>query len=567
MPFINGVYIVTPGTIVSVNDSNFQAPASVGGIGALFIGPATDGKPNTALTISSPQDAVNQLKGGDLLQACLLAFNPSKQLRGVTSLTVIRPELATQATGAIGTVINLTSTSYGTLANLSKWMVAAGTTSGSKVSLASDFVGAGGQTYPIVSQDNISLLPLSIYYPGTGTTPTYTVSDTSLVLTATTSETGGTINFTSTMTVQQLVNLINAFPGWIATVLDPNPSDLVEGLFDYVATATTVGITSITAVKPTANVTAVVRWINSTGAYFTAVRQANPVSVPTASTWTYAAGAVTPAAANSDWQNAYTTAQGVTGIGIVCPVIGSASMWAMNDAHCAYMASLNQIRKGYVGDILAQPQATEQTDVLALNSQYTSLIWPGSKGYDYNGNFTTFAPYLIACQIAGMRAGNPPPAALTNASIISYGLETALGPSLVAQANANGIACLRVNQQGDIVLSWDRTTWMQTTAYDKVENLTGFAEAQIVADLDAVLKKYVGKPVTPQLMGHVQGDIYRQLTTEYQNGLLAVPPTLSNIQVTASGQVVSISVADCEIIVPGNYVTLTLNAVAFSGTV
>lgn len=562
MPFVNGQYMVTPGSAVILNDNNLLAPPSTPGLGLLLIGPATDGQPNTPITISSPQEAINKLKGGDLLQACLLAFNPSREVQGVNSLTVIRPEQATPATSTIGTVINLTTTSYGVQANLAKWMVQAGTTSGYKVSLGFDFVGPGGQTYPTVTQDNVGLNVLSIYYTGTGTTPTVTVTDSSLTLTVT-SGTGGTINFTNTMTVQQLVNQINAISGWMATVLDPNANDLVQALFDNVSSKA-VGTTAATATVLTANVTAVVRWINSTGSYFTATRQANAATVPTFSGWTYATGGTTPTASNSDWQNAYTTAQGVTGIAIVCPVNSSSSIWAMNDAHCAYMTGLGQWRRGYVGDALGQTLTTEITNAAVLNSQYTSVVWPGSKGVDYNGNNTTFAPYLVACQIAGARAGNPPPGKITNTSIISQGLETALTPAQVAQANAAGIACLRTTQQGTVVLSWDRTTWIQDTKYDKVENLTGLAAGMIVQTQNAVLRKYVGRPVTPQLLGHIQGDLLADLTNWYQAGLLAVAPKLADINVTANGQVITAS-ASVAIIVPGNYIVLTLNAYAYSG--
>lgn len=559
--------MTTPGAQITINDSNYQAPPNATGLGLLLIGPATDGQPNTPLTISSPQNAINQLKGGDLCQGCLNAFNPSDELKGVSSLTVIRTDPATQATSAIGTVIGLVTTGYGTQANLSKQMVQAGSVSGYKVSLASDFVGPGGQTYPTVPLDNIGLSGISIYYSGAGTTPKYTVSDSALVLTATGSETGGTIAFTSTMTVQQLVNLINGFPGWSATVLDPNSSNLVTAYFDNVSTATVVGTTSPTAVTLTANAFAVVAWINSTGPYFTAVRNANPVTIPTSSSWTYATGGTTPTATNSNWSAAYTTAQSLTGIAVVTPVIGSAAIWAMNDAHCAYMTSLNQKRVGYLGDILAQSQAAEQANVLALNSCYTSLVWPEQKKYDMNGNFVLMAPYLMACAIAGVRAGNPPPAALTGASIVSSGMGVVLTPAQVAAANAAGICCFMQDTTGAVVISWDRTTWLQGTQYDKVENMSAVAEAIIISDLLPICQSYVGPPPTLQRCGHLQGNLFSQLTNEYQNGLLAAPPIMNNISVTVAGQVYSVSVADCEIIVPGNYVGLTLNATAFSGSV
>ncbi len=568
MPYVNGQYMVTPQAAVTVNDSALLAPASAPGYGLLLIGPATDGEPQTALTLSSPSQAVNVLKGGDLLQAALNAFNPSDEVTGPGSIIVIRPEQATQGTATIdnatgGTAaVDLTTTSYGAEADLTKILITAGTP-GYNVTMGTDFTGPGGQTYTSAANQDIALSVLSIYYTGTGTTPTYTVTDSELALTATTSDIGGTISFTSTMTVQQLVNQINALAGWNATVLDPNAGDLVTALFDNVSTSTAVGLTSATAVTLYANVTAVVRWINAAGVFWTAVRQANAASLITSSTYVYAAGGTTPAPVNGDWQNAYTLAESVPNINIVSPVIGSASIWAMNDAHCQYMASIGQARRGYVGDILGQPLATEITDTQALNSGRTSLVWPGSKGTDYNGNQKTFAPYIAACQVAGMRAGTPVPGKITATSLVSRGLETSLSPAQVAQANAAGIACLRTSASGTVELSWDRTTWLQNSAYDKVENLTGMALDIVTTALNALLKTFVGQPVTLSLLGHIKGEMLAELNNYYQQGFLAAAPSASSVTLTANGQIVSGS-ASVQVIVPGNYIVVALNATAFA---
>jgi hypothetical protein len=565
LPFINGQYYITPTAAVILNSSNFGAPSSTSGLGLLLIGPATDGKPNTPITISSPQQALNILKGGDLCQACILAFSPSDQVAGVNSVIVLRPELATQATSTIGSVISLLTTSYGLPANLTKWMVQSGSVSGYKVSLASDFIGPGGANYPPISQDNIALTVLSIYYNGVGTSPKYTVSDTQLVL-SNTGGTGLTVTFTSTMTVQQLVNQINGTPGWVAVVLDPNANDLVTSLFDYVGVATSINVAGTpTPTMLTANVDAVMNWINSTESYFTAVRQANSATVTTSSTWTYATGGTTPTAANADWQACYTTAQALTTIGVVTPVIGSASVWAMNNAHCSYMTGLGIYRIGYVGDISGQSLATEVANAAALNSEYTSMVWPEQYNTDISGTYRVFAPYLIAAQVAGARAGSPPPIALTNAALTSSGMAQILSPAQVAQANAAGIACLKTTPTGTVVLSWDRTTWLQNTSYSMVENLSHLAAGIIIADLQATLDNYKGPAMTPQRLGHLQSDLFSRLTYWYQNNLIAVLPQLSDVQLTCTGQIV-LGSAGAAIIVPTNYLVLTLNAVAFSGS-
>lgn len=568
MPFVNGVFFGAPGAQVSINDQGFQASSSGGGLGAVLIGPAADGQPNTAISIASPASARSVLKGGDLLQGALNAFAGAQKIGGSLTLTVIRPELATQATSTINSAgavaqIPLTTTSYGSIANSSKWMIQAGSTTGYKVSQGSDFVGPGGQLYPTNTVDNVSLVPITIQYTGTGTTPTYTVSDSQLVLLAATSDIGGTITFTSTTTVQQLVNQINQLAGWQAVVTDPNPADLVTALFDNVPSAAAISTSSATNI--TANVTAVVRSLNALNLYFTGSRNAGAVSLATSNVWTYASGGTTPVASNSDWQNAYTTSQAVTGILLIGCVIGSSVIWAMNDANAKYMATIGLGRRGYVGDALAQTEATEQALAAEFNSNRTSIVWPEQAGVDYNGNATTFAPYLEACFVMGERAAYAAQNALTQQPIPSSGMGQTVTPGMVTQGLAAGLAILAPNQQGIVVLQQDRTTWLQDTAYDKVENSTGIVVDIVTQDLQQTIQAIVGKAVTSLSPGLAVSAVYARLEYWYKQKYIVVAPVMSDVSFTASGQTITGS-AGAAFAVPANYVQLQLSATALQAT-
>ena len=577
MPFINGRYFSTPGVQVNVNTSGLLAPPPAPGLGLLLIGPAVDGQPQTPIVLSSPAQAVQTLKGGDLLQAALLAFNPGGGMTGPGQITVIRPEAATVGTSVIksGGAVNqiaLTTTSYGAEANLSKWQVQAGSVSGYLVTLQTDFIGPGGQVYNPQTQDNVGLKALTIYYSGTGTAPTLTITDTSLQVSATTSDTGGTVTFTPTMTVGQLAAAINQFAGWNAVVTDQNPGDLVmPGTTSIPALLDNVSAISVSTVAGTptavnANVAAVVNWINS-GSLFTAVRDANATSLATGVTWTYATGGATPAPVNSDWQNAFTAAQAVTGIFIVCPVIGSSTIWAQADAHCKYMASIGQPRRAYVGDLLGQSQATETTDALALNSARTSLVWSGAKGVNYNGAAVTFAPYLIAAQIAGGRAGAQLTDKMTQQIIGVSGLEVAPNPTQVGSLNSSGVAALMVDPSGDYVLSWDRTTWTGDNNAANVENMTGLSIDVVTVDLNQRLRPYVGKPITAKLLGQAKGAILAGLNYWFQQGVVVTadgaPPQDDAVSLQGSNGAITGS-ASAEFIEPGNFVNVTLYASAGS---
>ena len=582
MPYVNGIYFGAPGTAVVVNDTNFQGAPNVGGLGVLLIGPSVDGQPNVVLgPFASPNAAIAQLKGGDGLQGVLNTFTGAAKVPGgFASISLINVNPLTvgasviKSAGAVAQ-INLQTVQYGLPANSDKWMVQAGSTNGYKISQASDYVGPGGLTFAPDTTDNVGLNVVSIYYNGTGTTPTYTVSDTQLVLTATTSDTGGTITFTTGMTAQQLVNQINTFAGWNAAVLDPNPNDLVfpadvvpgtttksiQCLFDNVPTAAAVSTVSTAPTILTANIAEVVRYFNALNLYFTATRQAGATSLATSSAWTYATGGTQPTATNSDWQNAYTTAQSAIGMMFAQAVSSALSIAQMNDAHCQYMASIGQPRRGYWGDVSGQTLATEITNQQTLNSNRTSLVWPEQQGVDYNGNPTTFPPYLEACSVLGQRAATPPTQALTQQPVASNGMSigVAVTPGMVAQALQNNIAILAPNQHGIIVMQHDMTTWSQNSAYDKVENATGLMVDIITMDLNAALQQFIGK-ITP--LGIAQSKLFSRLNYWYGQGYIVVQPKLTDVQLTQPAADQIGGAVNAAIGVPTNYIGLQLVPVA-----
>ncbi|WP_304459078.1 hypothetical protein [Alicyclobacillus sendaiensis] len=567
MPYINGVYMATPGVSISVNDSNFTAQNAGQGLGVILIGPAVDGQPKTPISIPNAAAALTMLKGGDLLQAVLNVFAGASAIGQVPSQVIVfRPEQATQGTSTIadssGTAqIALTTTLYGQVANQARWQVTAASGGvGYKVSQALDYTGPGGQTYNTIPQDNINLPVLSLYYTGTGTTPTVSVTDSNLTITATSGGTQTTlanITLTSDMTVQALANQLNQVSGLTVAVLDTNPNDTVAAFFDNVSNVAV----STSASSPTvlyANVTAVVRWFNKVNGYFTAVRQAGATSLATSNTWTYATGGATPTASNSDWQACYTLAQSLTGLFLIQPVSPSYTLWAMNDAHCGYMASLGQPRRGYVGDVAGQTITTELQQVQNINSSRTSIVWPEQQEVDYNGQQVTMAPYLVASYVMGMRAAAPPYQALTNQAVPSNGIGQQVSPSMVAQGVQGGLCMIAPNQTGQIVVIRDRTTWLQNTAYDKVENSTGLVVDIITSDLNQTLLSYIGQAMSAATVGSASAKILSRLTYWYNLGYLSTKPSASDISLSGSGDAITGTVTLYPD-VPTNYVVITLN--------
>lgn len=565
MPYVNGVWMDAPGAAVVVNDSNFQSATGGYGLNALAIGPSTDGEPNTPLSYSTPNAALAALKGGDGLQAVLNVFAGAAKVGGtINGVTFINVSPLTQGESQINSSssteqIALTTTSYGAPAQQAKWMVQSAT-NGYTVYQGQDFQGPGGQTYASANQ-TVSLPVISLYYTGAGTSPEVTITDTVFTVKATvggTSTTLANITLNSTVTVQQLVNQLNQVSDLFAVVSDPNPSDPTGALFDNV-TSVAVGTASGSATTFYANVTAVVRYFNSLNLYWTAERQANATSLATSTTWTYSTGATSPAATNSNWQDAYTTAQSITGIGLVGPATSAQTIWSYNDAHCQLMASLYQPRRGYVGDATGQSFATELAYPAQFNSNRTTIVWPEQQGIDYNGNPITMAPYLEAFCLMGERAATAPQDSLTQQPAVSNGIApgVTVNSSMVSQGLTAGLCILAPNQQGTVVIQQDRTTWLQNTAYNMVENSTGICVDIVTADLQAVLTYFIGKPVSAKVVGLATTAVLSRLNYWYQQGLIVSAPQVTDISLQGSGDTITGS-AQAAFAVPTNYVVLQL---------
>jgi len=564
MPYINGQQVILPSVQIAVNDQAFAAGATAPVTGLLLIGPANDGDPNTLQTITSPNQAVQSLNSGDLLQAVLNAFQGSTNAPVVNQLDVIQVNPLTQATSSIpgtgsGPAFDLTTTHYGAPANTAQWQLNAGTLLGYQFQQQMLATQAAGGSYQANTKDNIGINALNLWYSGTGTAPTYTVTDSVFTVTATTTNIGGAVDLSSSLTLTQLAQQISALTDWNATVTAANAQQTTAAYFDNVS-AVTVSTSSTTPTVVSAHGFALAAYFAANPVYFTGTRPADCGLLTTSNTWTVASGATSPTATNTNWQDAYTTAQSAVGIGLVTPISPSVSIWDMNDAHCHYMATLGAGREGYVADAVGATLATEQANAATLNSDRTALVWPGLKGTDYNGNPTTFGGYVSSApQLASMRAASAATRALTGRTVSATGLEQACNSATAAQANASGIIAIYADEitGGAPTISWDRTTWQASGPADKIEMTMMIEKAIIIQDFQAVAAPFIGPVASGGDVGSLASDLYARALYWYTQGLIVVEPSPSDIQLTAANGIISGTIS-IQIGQPTNYIALTL---------
>jgi hypothetical protein len=406
--FFNGRLYVTPTTMSVVNDTA-MAPSSltIGNVLCL-IGASAGGQPQTPLLFGNPSDALATLVSGPLCDAATRAFSPSTQTNAPSTIVCVRVGAATTAAltlldGSAAATIALTTRQYGLIANQTKVKVASGSVSGKAVTIQ---VGNNFAT-----QDNLGRNAFTVQYTGGQATASMTITETTVTLFAPNATPVATLALASFPTVQNLVDAINGTAGFVATATvgsenTPSISGLDHTSAQDVKTAPYVA---------TANLQAIVDWINSAAEpYVTAVRLSTAAQAPANIAFTYLTGGTAPAPITGDWTTALTLLQ-TQDVNWIVPLIGDPSIHAAVDAHVQFMSTVaRKERRALVGPPSGTSLAAVQGLPLALNSDRTSLCWPGYYDYNAAGVLTLYDPFMTAAKIGAAFAGLSPGDAMTN---------------------------------------------------------------------------------------------------------------------------------------------------------
>lgn len=563
--FFNGRLWTTPATMSVIDDSAMQPKGlTVGNVLAL-VGKADGGQPNTILKFGAPEQARAVLRAGELLDAVLKAFDPSAETNAPSTVVAVRVGQAAQAALALkdsgnNAVINLLSDDYGLGANQLKVKVEAGSAKGKKVTTQ-----FGTDYY---SGDNIARDALTVRYSGAGAAATITVANAAVTVTVDGAPT--VIDLLTYGTVGQLVDRINAEQGFSASaVVGSEDAPALNGLDS--ASAQDVKTATYTV---TANLQAVIDWINGTGeGYVTATRPAGAGAVPANIPWTYLAGGTAPTPVVSDWTNALTTLQSAD-VQWIVPLTGDPAIHAATDAHCAYMSNIARMeRRCLVGPAANTSVAAVQALPKALNSDRTSLVWPGHYDYDADGKRVLRAPYMTAAIVAAAFAGSNPGTPLTNKSLKIRGLEfRPRNPTDTDDLIQAGVLCLEETPSGFKVVR-SITTWLVNDNYNRVEVSTGVAAdfvARNVRNALDVLRGAKGSPIVLSRAASIAETTLRELARPEPQGPGVIvgdeaSPAYKGITATLEGDVLRVSF-QCSPVIPVNFIPISIAVVPYSGT-
>ena len=563
--FFNGRLWVSPVTASIVDDSAMNN-TNVGVSNVLaIIGKSEGGQPFTALSFGSATEARAALISGESLKAIENAFDPSAQTTGPSTVIFVRVNPALQSTlsllDAAGLPsIDLASQDWGLHTNGIKFKVETASANGKKVT--SQF----GNNY--YSSDNIYRNALSVSYSGASLTATISVDANTATLKYGTAT--SVIDLNSFNTIGSLVDRINAEAGFSAAVLDGNIEGIALNGLDFIANQD-VKAAPFTV---TANLQAVVDWINGTGeGYVTATRSVNAVAVPANLPFTYLAAGTDGMVTMAEWQNAYDALQSVDAQWVV-PISPMPAIHAMNDSHCSYMSNIARMeRRGIVGGNIGTTDLLAIAAAKALNSDRTSYTHLGFYDYDTNGKLTLYPPYITAGLLAGMFSGVNPGTALTNKSIKVRGIERNLrNPTDTDILINGGVLCVENTNKGYKVVK-SITTWLVNNNYNRVEVSVGVAcdfTSRAVRDAVDDLRGAKGSPsLLADAISRVETAL-RQLSVPEPMGpgvLVGdkLNPPYKNITANLSGDVLRIEYQASPVI-PANYILLVMHAVPYSGS-
>lgn len=566
--FFNGQLLVTPTTASAVVDDAMQNQNLTVGNALALVGKSTGGKPKTVLRFGNPDEAKALLRGGELLDAVLKAFDPSAQTPAPSVVNVVRVNPAVQATLDLknvtsNTVITLKSTNYGQLDNQIKVKVEAATVTGKKITVQSDV--GGGYFYG----DNINRAAFSIVYGGAEATAVMDITGTTVVLKAPTATTVATIDLAQFSTVGQLVDKINTIPGFSAAVLDYSTNKPSLNGLDYVTAANVK--TSYTA---RADLQAVVDWFNNSGqSLVTAERAAGVGTLPVNIPFTYLAGGSEGTTITSDWSDGFSALQ-TADVQWLAPMSSDPAIHAMTDAHVAYCSTvLKRERRSVCGTPLATTDDQAITLAKAINSDRTSLCHLGYYDYNADGVLVLYPPYMTAAMVAAAFAGVSPGTPLTNKTLKVRGWERNLrNPTDTDKLILGGVLCVENTEQGFKVVQ-SISTWLTNRKYNKVEQSTGVALDFTVRNLRNALDILRGEKQGPLLLSRslsIGDSALRELARPEPQGPGVIvgdenSPAYRNARATIEGDVLRYQV-EVSPGIPNNYVLVTVYARPYSGS-
>lgn len=563
--FFNGQLLVTPTVASQVDDSQMADNSVSAGNTLILIGRSENGEPNIPLSFQSPTNARRVLKGGPLLKAIELAFSPGAQLSGPGEIIGVRVNPALQSSGVLKDVdgtdsIDLASTDYGENTAQISVKVEAGTDSGKRIT------SQWGNNYYV--GDNLELGSFSIQYEGVEVTGEMDITASQIKLYAPAATLLHTIELSVDKTIQQVVDRVNSFADFTATLVVGSGEKPALNALDPTADEDI----KTAAYGVTANIQAIIDWINSISeGFITASRSATAVKVPDNIASQYLSGGSDGTTTNDEWSNAFAMLQTVSARWIV-PLSADAAIHAMAAAHVTFMSGPGKSeRRSFVGGAYGSTIAQAQAAAFVTNNDRVALCFPGIFEYNDAEQLVEHDAYYLAAMVGGAFAGLPPGEALTNKSLNIKGLTAEVRNPVDTDdlINAGILSVYRSNEGYKVARSV--STWLVDDKYNRVEVSAGLATDYVAETVRKTVMNVIGKKASPVTVALLESDIdtvLSELAKPEPAGLGIIVgddrnPAYRNIQIEIDGDAILVEF-ECSPVIPANYGLVTIHAVPYS---
>lgn len=288
-------------------------------------------------------------------------------------------------------------------------------------------------------------------------------------------------------TLQAIVNYIAGQKGYSVQILGAGQMNST-----YLDLVTNQNIKTVYTV--TAQLGAIIYWINNNSNLVTAQQHGTNVNPPANIGYTNLAGGSDGTPTTTDWQNAISVLR-KQDVQFVVPLTSDPTVHALFDTENQYLSKNGiSFRRGFYGGALGETDAQIQTRAQNLNSGRAVLAPVGFYQYDALGNYQLFPPYMLAAMYAGLAAGRDSIATpLTNKNLNILGLERLLSQSEIITFIQNGIAAVDARLNGDFYIVQGVTTSISDTSEYAVEFSVGTVADYVRRVLQEALSIYVGQ--------------------------------------------------------------------------
>ena len=537
---------LVPGAYSRIDSVKGQSSIASANNGVIM-GRSTGGKPATLLQFNSIAEAVQTLKGGPLMEAVRLAFNPGDDLVP-QRIYAMRVNTAVQssynAKAGANTIIALTSKDYGLDNNQITIKVEAGTT-GKKVTI-------GYKTNTEVF-DNLYRASLTI----THATATGTVTNTNATQTLALSVGSISIDLNSYPTIGALAAYINQQSGYTA-VVTPGQENASSLQLDGTTALTLTGGVIFQSTNQ-----AIIDKLNAASGYVNAAAANaanNRILIDNVATAVYFTGGTEGTYTATEWTAALLALE-AEDIQFIATPDSSTTVHAAIKTHCETMSSVvgRRERQFLVGSAWGTAVATARTNAIALNSKWGLQAFNGFVQRDVNGVLQNFDASYTACLLLGMTCAQAINAPLTFKKLNVISLEMKLSTSNLETLIENGVCPCGYNAQGLPVVIRQVNTY-QTDDLKWNEFSIVKEMAFVSRDLRAYLEElFVGKPGSALYGGVIRGAVESRLAMYTDLGVFSKDDAgvaWWNVQLSIAGDTVKVDY-DANITAPVNFIFIT----------